>query len=199
MNRETWDRRYASTELMWSAGPNRFVAEELADLPPGRAIDLAAGEGRNALWLAERGWEVTAVDFSQVALDKGRRIADRRGLQLTWLCEDLSEWAPPERSFDLAVVLYLQLRWEELEGPIRRAAAAVAPGGTFFLVAHDSDNLAHGYGGPKYPEVLYTGEQVAALLDGFDVVKAGPVRRPVETEPGTVHAIDALVRAVRRS
>jgi SAM-dependent methyltransferase len=197
MDRAAWNRRYASTDLVWSAAPNRFVAEELADLPPGRALDLAAGEGRNALWLAARGWTVTAVDFSDVALDKGREIAAQRGVEVDWVCEDLLSWAPPERAFDLVVVLYLQLRWEELEAPLRQAAAAVAPGGTFFLVAHDSDNLEHGYGGPTDPAVLYRAQDVARLLDGFEVLKAGPVRRPVETERGPGEAIDALVRAVR--
>lgn len=198
MKRDAWNRKYAGSELLWSAGPNRFVAEELADLPPGRALDLAAGEGRNALWLAERGWTVTAVDFSDVALDKGRRIAAKRGVQVEWVCADLTTWAPPVAAYDLVVVLYLQLSWDELEAPLRHAAAAVAPGGTFFLVAHDSDNIEHGYGGPQDPAVLYTGPEVARLLDGFDILKAGPVRRPVETDHGTVDAIDALVRAVRR-
>src|ERR1700754_3536553 len=78
MDADAWDERYAATELVWSAGPNRFVEEECADLQPGRALDLAAGEGRNALWLAERGWSATAVDFSAVALDRARSLAGQR-------------------------------------------------------------------------------------------------------------------------
>ncbi len=84
MDATDWDERYAATELMWSTTPNQFVAAELADLPPGRAVDLAAGEGRNAIWLAGLGWDVTAVDFSQVALDKGRQLAGDR--QIDWVC-----------------------------------------------------------------------------------------------------------------
>ncbi|MFL6133228.1 MAG: class I SAM-dependent methyltransferase, partial [Nocardioidaceae bacterium] len=72
MDARAWDERYAASELIWSATPNRFVEAELTSLPPGRAVDLAAGEGRNALWLADRGWHVTAVDFSLAGLDKGR-------------------------------------------------------------------------------------------------------------------------------
>ena len=91
-----WDARYAATELVWSVTPNQFVAAELADLPPGRAVDLAAGEGRNAIWLASRGWDVTAVDFSQVALDKGRRLAESQRLagSVTWVCADATTWQP---------------------------------------------------------------------------------------------------------
>ena len=72
MDSQRWDERYSATGFVWATGPNQFVAAELASLPPGRAIDLAAGEGRNTVWLAERGWRVTAVDFSRVGLDKGR-------------------------------------------------------------------------------------------------------------------------------
>ena len=101
MDAARWDERYAATDLLWSAEPNRFVAENLADLPPGRALDLAAGEGRNAIWLARRGWDVTAADFSQVALDRGRRIAGETTVR--WVCADATRWderpaqRPPHR------------------------------------------------------------------------------------------------------
>ena len=75
MEREQWDERYRADELIWKVEPNRFLVEEVAGLVPGRALDLACGEGRNALWLAERGWQVTAVDFSAVGLEKARRLA----------------------------------------------------------------------------------------------------------------------------
>ena len=87
MDAKAWDERYADSELVWSVEPNQFVAAECADLPPGRALDLAAGEGRNAIWLARRGWDVTAVDFSQAGLDKGRRLAGE--LAIEWVCGDV--------------------------------------------------------------------------------------------------------------
>ena len=87
MDAEAWDERYADSELVWSVEPNQFVAAECADLPPGRALDLAAGEGRNSIWLARRGWDVTAVDFSQAGLDKGRRLAGE--LEIEWVCADV--------------------------------------------------------------------------------------------------------------
>ena len=93
MDARAWDDRYAASELVWSREPNQFVAAELADLPPGRAVDLAAGEGRNAIWLASRGWSATAVDFSQVALDKGARLAG--DLDVTWVCADATRWDEP--------------------------------------------------------------------------------------------------------
>lgn len=191
-----WDARYADHELVWSATPNRWVADELGGLPPGTALDLAAGEGRNALWLAERGWRVTAVDFSQVALDKAAAAAAARGVTLDLVTADVERWTPPPGAFDLVVVAYLQLPVDRLDAVLRRAAAALAPGGTLLVVAHDRDNLAHGHGGPQDPDVLPTVADVTAALDGLVVVRAEPVRRPVPLDDGgEAIAIDTLVRA----
>lgn len=200
MDAHDWDDRYAASELVWSAEPNQFVARECADLAPGRAVDLAAGEGRNAIWLARRGWEVTAVDFSQVALDKGRRLAG--DIQVTWTCADATTWRG--EGFDLAAIAYLQLPAAGRAAAVRNAFAALAPGGTFLLVAHDSTNLAEGTGGPSDPRVLMTAEDVLGDLAGadFDVVTAGRVERVVPGDDGhggTAErtAYDCLVRLVR--
>jgi SAM-dependent methyltransferase len=179
--------------LLFGAEPNRFLVAEVEGLPPGRALDLACGSGRNAVWLAARGWQVTGVDFSGVALDQARSLAADRGVEVEWVESDLLDWRP-DGECDLVAVLYLQLPAEELEPVVRRAAGALAPGGTLLVVGHHSDNLAHGSGGPKDPRVLFTPEQVAAYLDGLEVEKAEVVLRPVE---GERDAIDALVRASR--
>jgi len=192
-----WDRRYAAAELLWSAGPNRFVAEELGDLPPGRALDLACGEGRNAIWLAERGWRVTAVDFSAVALGKARRLAGVRGVDVDWVLADVRDYRPEAAAFDLVLVAYLQVPAPELAEVLRRGAGAVAPGGSVLVVGHDLYNLTEGVGGPQDAAVLHTPEAVAAELSGFTVHRATRVRRPVETAEGTREAIDTLVRATR--
>jgi SAM-dependent methyltransferase len=208
MDARAWDQRYAATELVWSATPNQFVAAELADLRPGRALDLATGEGRNALWLAERGWEVTAVDFSQVGLDKGRALQTQhprgRDLHVDWVHGDALTYDPGPVSFDLALVAYLQLPADERRTAVRRAFDCLTDGGTLLLVAHDSTNLTEGTGGPQDPEVLYTAEEVLGDLDGerFDVVRAERVPRVVPAndehrgEPDRT-AYDALVRLVR--
>jgi len=200
-DREDWNRRYAVKELVWTAQANRFLVAEAADLAPGRALDLAAGEGRNAVWLAEQGWTVHAVDFSDVAIDKAKQLAAARNVadKVDFEVADLRDYVPAAQRFDLVALFYLQVPQAVLAPVIARAARAVAPGGTFLLVAHDSANLAHGYGGPQHPDVLYTAEQVVAALGGeLAVEKAGPVERPVETDAGTKIAIDCLVRAKRR-
>ncbi len=204
MDAHAWDERYAGTELVWSAEPNLFVAREVAELAPGRALDLAAGEGRNAIWLAQRGWAVTAADFSQVALDKGQQLAERLGgaADVRWVRADATRWDEPA-AYDLVVVAYLQLPAEQRRAAVRAAYASLAPGGTLLLVAHDSTNLAEGTGGPQDPAVLMTADDVLGDLAGedLDVVRAERVARQVGDghgeEPART-AWDCLVRVVRR-
>lgn len=188
-----WDRRYAGTELLWSAEPNRLFAREVADLPAGRALDLACGEGRTAVWLAERGWDVTAVDFSRVALEKARSIAERRGVAPHFVHADLLDYRPSPHAFDLVAVLYLQLPAGDLRTVLTRAAAAVDRGGTFLLIAHDLANLTQGHGGPRDATVLTTADAVVAALPGLDIVRAEPVLRDVEGAERP--AVDVIVRA----
>ena len=213
MDAQAWDERYAATDLVWSATPNRFVASELGSLRPGRALDLAAGEGRNALWLAERGWQVTAVDFSRAGLDKGRALQQRheRGdeLRVDWVHADVLEYDAGPAAYDLAVLAYLQLTADQRRTAVRRGFASLRAGGTFFVVAHDTTNLTEGTGGPTDASVLYTAEEVLGDLDGerFEVEHAERVARQVAAPSGgSTHehhgdesrtAYDALVRLVR--
>ena len=208
MDAHAWDLRYADSELVWSATPNRFVAAELAELPPGRALDLAAGEGRNAIWLAGRGWAVTAVDFSRTGLDKGRALQARheRGpdLQIDWVHADVLSYDAGQAAYDLVLLAYLQLPAKQRRAAVRGGFRALAQGGTFLLVAHDSTNLTEGTGGPQDPSVLLTAEDVLGDLHGqcFEVKIAQRVRRTVEVaddhrgEPSRT-AYDTLVRLVR--
>jgi len=193
MQREDWDRRYSEPNLLWSATPNRFLVQEVADLPPGRALDLACGEGRNALWLAELGWRVTAVDYSSVAIAKAQARAAQESAEIEFLCADLIDYEPQEKAYDLVLVLYLQLPAEQRRLVLARAKQALAPGATFLLVGHDLVNMTEGVGGPTDPGVLYTPEDIVSELRGLEVEKAERVLRDVADEDRP--AIDALVRA----
>lgn len=201
MDATAWDARYAATDQVWSTGPNQFVAQEVEDLRPGTALDLGCGEGRNALWLSRRGWRVTAIDFSSVAVERARRLAG--GLPVRWQVGDALTVALPR--VDLAVLAYLQLPAEQRRTAVRRALGALEPGGTLLVVAHDSTNLTEGSGGPQDPAVLYTAEDVLTDLEGepFDVVRAERVGRTVTTSDDhggedRSTAWDALVRLTRR-
>jgi SAM-dependent methyltransferase len=197
VNSREWDERYAAAELVWSAEPNCFVAAELTGLTPGTALDLAAGEGRNAIWLAQQGWAVTAVDFSAVGLAKAARLAQAKNVTVDWVRADVLEYQPKPARYQLVLVSYLQLPETELVPVLRRAAAAVAPGGSALVVGHDVSNLTDGIGGPADADVLYTPETIAAALDGLRIQRAERVRRPVRTADGERTAIDTLVRATR--
>ena len=197
MRSDEWDGRYADSEFLWTVEPNRFVVHELSGLPPGRALDLACGEGRNAVWLAQRGWRVTAVDFSSVGLHKARQLAARRDVAVDWVLADLLDYQPPANAYELALVAYLQIAADERAAVLRNACSALAAGGEILVIGHDLANLSEGVGGPQDPGVLYTPKVIAAELPGLSVQRAERVRRPVEVE-GAVHdAIDTLVRATR--
>ena len=179
VEREDWNVKHGEAGPLFGVEPNRFLVAEAADLPPGRALDLACGAGRNAVWLAERGWTVTGADFSDVALANARGLAAERGVDVEWVQADLRDWEPPPRAFDLVAVLYFQVPAEELR-PCSRArqrrshrAGRCSSSGTTCRTSNG------GYGGPKDPRVLFTPEDVAAELPGLEVEKAERVLRPV--------------------
>jgi SAM-dependent methyltransferase len=198
MKSADWDARYASTELVWSAGPNMWVEQIAEALDPGRVLDLAGGEGRNSLWLAARGWDALCVDFSQVALDRALELAAQRvsraGLRFAVLQADLLAYVPPAEAFDLVMVIYVQVPAAEREIIFANAASAVAPNGRLLVVAHHSDNLAEGVGGPQDPELLYTQDEIAAAAaaSGLVAERSERVMRPVRVDGATRDAIDAL-------
>jgi SAM-dependent methyltransferase len=201
VNAEEWDRRYDTAEYVWHADPNRFLPGLVGDLAPGRALDLACGEGRNAVWLARQGWTVTAVDFSSVGIAKGERLAADHGVTVEWFVGDVTEWTPAAEAFGLVIVFYVQLPATERAAMLGHAARALAPGGRFVMVAHDRTNLTDGIGGPQDERVLPTPELVVADLAAsgvaLDVARAERLRRPVDTPDGPRDAIDCLVVAAR--
>jgi SAM-dependent methyltransferase len=205
MDASDWNARYNTAELVWKGEPNQFLPPEVADLPVGRAVDLACGEGRNAVWLATQGWDVTGVDFSDVGIAKAEKLATEHGVTGAWVTADVTTWAPPAGGFDLVIVFYLQLPAQQLAAALRTAVASLAPDGTFLMVAHDLLNLSEGHGGPQSPDVLVTAEGVvdslaAAELElGFELIieRAGRIDRVVSTPDGDRTAIDSIVRARR--
>ncbi|HYX43664.1 MAG TPA: class I SAM-dependent methyltransferase [Acidimicrobiales bacterium] len=190
MDRHHWNERYAAQPLLWNVDPGPFLGGEVGDRPPGRALDLGAGEGRTALWLAERGWRVTAVDFSDVALERGRRRAGEAGLGdvVDWICADLVEFDPTGTTYDLVLVMFVHLRPGERRRLLQLAAATLAPGGLVLVAGYDLTN-PDGAGGPRDPEILFTPEAVAADLEGLRIERAERIQ--------VGEAVDTVVRATR--
>lgn len=177
---------------MWSAGPNREVKTIVGPLPPGRALDLGAGEGRHAIWLAQAGWTVTAVDFSSVGIARGEEEARRQGVDsaIVWVVDDVTRWEPPAGTlFDLVLVAYLHLP----EDVLSRATRWLAPEGAIVVVGHALRNLTEGVGGPQDPAILNTVEQLHAAARDLELERCEEVIRP--TEAGD--AIDVVLVARR--
>lgn len=198
MDAAQWDERYrASAGGVWASEPPAVVREIAGGLRPGAAIDVATGDGRTALWLAARGWNVTGVDFSAEAL----AIAAARpgGDAVTWVRADVHAWEPAA-SIDLVVSCYLHLH--DSAAAIARAAGWVGVDGTLVVVGHDVENIAAGGHGPSDPAILYTPELLrGALDDRFRIERCERLTRgaaDAELRGGHAHAaIDTLLHAVR--
>ena len=196
MDSEDWNSRYATAELVWTAELTGSSSPRSQTSPPEPALDLGAGEGRNAVWLAQQGWQVTAVDFSEAGLDKASKLAATADVKISMLCADVATYAPPPATFELVVILYLHLPAPVRQVVYPRAATAVAEGGVLLVVGHDATNPDEGFGGPQEPDVLFSPDDIRSDLTGSGLVieKAERVRRTVETPDGQREAIDALVR-----
>ena len=186
-----WDERYEQRQ-QWTSGPNPLVESLVGGLPPGDAVDLAAGEGRHALWLAGLGWRVTAVDFSAVGLGRGR--AQPGGEQVRWETADVLTWSAPASSLDLVLVAYLHLPEPDTTQLLRGAVGWLRPGGRLLVLGHDVDNLTAGSGGPQEPAILHSVARLAPVAELLDVDRLEQVRR----ETGDGVAIDTLLWGARR-
>jgi SAM-dependent methyltransferase len=201
---QSFEERYQATDALWSGRPNRQLVAEAADLSPGTALDVGCGEGADAIWLAERGWQVTAVDFARTALERGRAQAESRGPEVAgrirWVHADVTAQLPGD-GYDLVSAQFMHLPPEPRRSLFARLAAAVAPGGTLLVVGHDFSDIAAGAHRPPEPERFFTAGEVAEFLDDrWDVLVAEARPRPAAVHEGhdmTVH--DAVLRARRRS
>ncbi len=203
---EFWDDRYRSAEHLWSGQPNHQLATQAADLAPGDALDAGCGEGADAIWLASRGWTVTAVDVSAVALERAAGHAAAQGGEtaerIRWQREDLLVWDPGPERFDLVTAHFMHLAGSALESLHRRLAAAVRPGGTLLLVAHHPSDLHVNVGRTGSVNLFPSPEELAATLDpgGWEIVVAAALERPatdLDGQPVTVK--DTVLRARRWS
>jgi SAM-dependent methyltransferase len=197
-----WDARYGEKEAMWSGRPNGRLVAETRDLVPGRALDVGCGEGADAIWLAARGWAVTAIDVSDVAVRRARAAADRAGVVVDWITGDALRTTLPARAFDLVSMQYPALPNAGGDEAVRALLDRVRPGGLLLAVYHDLDDehLEHLRARGLDPRDFVGIDDLAALLDGagFDV-EHHAVEPRLDPPPGTDHVADAVLRARRRT
>jgi len=200
MDAADWDARYSEhDEQMWSGQPNGALVTETADLPPGRALDVGCGEGADAIWLARRGWQVTGLDISQVALDRGAAEALRGSVQVDWVCGDLATAQLPPGGYDLVSLQYPALPSASAQESIAALLAAVAPGGTLVVVGHtdvDSDLArSHGFEPADY---VQPDDVVARLSAGWEVEVLETRERDARPGVSAHHTRDLVLRARRK-
>ena len=190
-----WDERYGADDRVWSGNPNPQLVDRVNGLQPGRALEVGSGEGADAIWLARGGWEVTAFDVSQVALDKAAVHAGHEGVgdRITWRQVDLSSWTGEPGAYDLVSAQFMYLDQPALTTLYRQLGAAVAPGGTLLLVGHHPMDPRHG--SHDFPDVRWTPEDAASWLepDDWSSIDLATIRR--EGHLGTMH--DGIVQATR--
>jgi SAM-dependent methyltransferase len=200
-----WNERYRSAPRVWSSNPNPQLVAEIANLEPGRALDVGCGEGADAIWLAQRGWDVVATDISSVALERGSQHARDSdpvaSAHIEWRQANLLVRPPEPNSFDLVSAQFMHLPPEPRTRLFTALAAAVRTGGTLLIVGHHSSDLTTGVPRPPMPDLFYSADEVAGLLDDSWMVVVNEARpRQASTPEGvevTIH--DAVLLATRRT
>jgi cyclopropane fatty-acyl-phospholipid synthase-like methyltransferase len=205
MDEAFWDQRYQSSSKVWSGRANPQLVAEAAHLPPGVALEVGCGEGADAIWLAERGWRVTAVDLSNVALERAAAHAHQASTdvsqRITWQHADLTQWVPDAASYDLVSAQFIHLPKDQREVLHRRLAEAVAPGGTLLVVGHHTADLGTTILRPPVPGLFFTASDVATLLDSeqwVTLVDETRARTALDPDGLTATLYDAVLRAQRR-
>jgi SAM-dependent methyltransferase len=196
-----WDARYGERDgAMWSGQPNGRLVAEVAALSPGRALDVGCGEGADAIWLAQRGWTVTAIDISEVAICRAREASHPASASVEWICGDTLQTSFPARLFGLVSMQYPALPKAAGEAAVRRLLDTVRPGGLLLAVYHDLDDAhrehmkSHGVDPADYVGA----DDVLRLLGDDFTVELHAVEPRINAPPGTPHIADVVVRARRR-
>ncbi|GAB3476270.1 class I SAM-dependent methyltransferase [Amycolatopsis cihanbeyliensis] len=192
-----WDERYGSRDQLFSGEPNGVLVTEVSELPPGQALDVGCGEGADALWLARRGWQVTAVDISRIALERAAEAGTDVTGRVAWTRGDLTGIRPPAGAFDLVSVQYFPLPRHH-HAALHGLLAAVAPGGTLLVAGHDLADLGSHSEQGFDPSYYYHPGDIAELLDDAWAVLVNETRsRTAPAPPGAGHTHDTVLRARR--
>jgi SAM-dependent methyltransferase len=193
-----WDSRYGERDgAMWSGRPNGRLVAEVAALTPGRALDVGCGEGGDAIWLAKRGWIVTAIDISELAICRAREASHRAGAPVEWICGDALQTPFPAHSFDLVSLQYPALPEAAGEAAVRTLLDTVRRGGLLLAVYHDLDDehREHMKSRGVDPADYVGADDLGRLLSDDFTVELHAVEPRIDPPPGTPHIADVVLRA----
>ncbi|WP_078287582.1 class I SAM-dependent methyltransferase [Mycobacterium sp. D16R24] len=200
---KSWDEFYQSHDALWSGNANPQLVNEISTLPPRTALDAGCGEGGDAIWLAQKGWQVTGMDFAETALrraaDNATRADPELATRITWMQADLTTWQPSRR-FDLVTSHFMHLPTKLREPVFTALAAAVAPGGTLLIVGHHPSDMQAAIGRPDLPDWYFTAEDIADGLDPdqWNVVVAESRNRTFTRDDEEFDIADTVLRAERK-
>ena len=202
MDKAFWDQKYSVDEYIYTTEVNRFVKEHLADLTPGKMIDLAGGEGRNTVFFAEKGWQAENIDLSPVGLVKCEKLAKERDVLENVFTTNASalDFVSKLAPVDLGLCAYLQIPQDQLTVAITRLVDNIKPGGVFFGVWHALENLKDGFGGPQNPEVLPSEASMTVLLSSLPLEIKFVINRDgqVQTKEGLKPSITLTAMAIKQ-
>jgi SAM-dependent methyltransferase len=197
-----WDSRYSERDgTMWSGRPNGRLVHEIADLTPGRVLDVGCGEGADAIWLARNGWAVTAIDVSDVAVSRAREAAEMAGATVEWVCGDALQTPFPTRVFDLVSMQYPALPKAAGQAAVRTLLDTVRHGGLLLAVYHDDlddEHREHMKSKGIDPADYVGADDLRQLLSDDFAVELHAVQPRIDPPPGTPHIADIVMRARRR-
>ncbi len=195
--RSTWEQRYGTEEYLFGTEPNEFLRDSIALLPVGSALCLAEGEGRNAVFLAENGYDVHSVDLTEAGVAKTQRLAERRGVKVEAAVGDLADFDIGSARWDVIVSIFAHMPPVVRRDLHRRVIVALKPGGMFLLEAYTPQQVGRGTGGPSAPELTMTVEALRGELAGLELLHAVELEREVVEGPGHTGS-GAVVQVIAR-
>lgn len=197
----SWEERYAGKPAVWSGNPNPQLVSEVTGLVAGSALDVGSGEGADAIWLAQQGWQVTGLDFSTVALERSASHAAAAGVgeATSWRHADIRTWEPGVERWDLVTSQFMHQPFGGMAPIVRTLASAVAEGGLLLIVGHHPGDLETGLRW-SIGEALFTPEQILPDLDpdAWDITAEVRSREQIDPDGEPIAVQDSLVLARRR-
>lgn len=194
--KDFWNERYSEDGLAYGETPNVYLSEVADQIEAGgKVLVVGDGEGRNGVWLARQGFDVTCVDYSPVAVEKIKSFAAQKNVSITAICADMNEWDWPVAEFDGVVSIYVHFPPDMRAGLHQKMVDALKSGGKILMEAFNKDQLQYKSGGPPVPEMLFSEEMLREDFSSVDILKIE--EKVVHLDEGKYHCGDgAVVRMI---
>lgn len=180
-----WNERYSSEKYIYGTKPNKFFAEQISKLEPGKVLFLGEGEGRNAVHAAKLGWDVHAVDYSEAGKIKALKLAEQENVNLNYMVGDVTKFNFEENNFDAAVIIYLHLNEKDRTIVHKKIIDVLKPNGKIILEVFEKSQIKNNTGGPKNIDLLYSLEDIFEDFQDLDIIKFS--NEKIDLNEGDLH------------